>query len=71
MFGRHIPITQFSLQFILLKLERASLIESITFGKYEKTHVCNLKKFCIYGGLHPENLVELLNRYKISIAIPI
>jgi hypothetical protein len=43
-------------------LERASLIESITFGKYEKTHVCNLKKFCIYGGLHPENLVELLNR---------
>ncbi|KAI9560300.1 hypothetical protein GHT06_014315 [Daphnia sinensis] len=48
-------------QFILLKLERASLIESITFGKYEKTHVCNLKKFCIYGGLHPENLVELLN----------
>lgn len=47
-------------QFLVLKLERPSIVETITFGKYEKTHVCNLKKFKIYGGLTDENMIELL-----------
>lgn len=38
-------------------------MKSITFGKYEKTHVCNLKKFKVYGGLHDENMIELLERF--------
>lgn len=38
-------------------------MKNITFGKYEKTHVCNLKKFKVYGGLHDENMIELLERY--------
>ena len=41
-------------------------MESIIFGKYEKTHVCNLRKFMVYGGLTEENMVELLSRYVAS-----
>ncbi|KAI0218378.1 Muskelin [Lamellibrachia satsuma] len=48
-------------QFLTLKLERPAIIEAITFGKYEKTHVCNLKKFKIYGGLNDEHMIELLD----------
>ncbi|KAG8227240.1 hypothetical protein J437_LFUL003971 [Ladona fulva] len=47
-------------QFLILKLQKYSLVESITFGKYEKTHVCNLKKFKLYGGLQDDNMIELL-----------
>lgn len=48
-------------QFITLKLDKISIVESITFGKYEKTHVCNLQKFQILGGLSEDKMVELLN----------
>ena len=34
--------------------------KTITFGKFEKSHVCNLKKFKIYGGVEENNLMELL-----------
>ncbi|XP_061418708.1 muskelin isoform X2 [Lethenteron reissneri] len=47
-------------QFLLLKLARTAVVQSITFGKYEKTHVCNLKKFKIYGGMSEDNMTELL-----------
>ena len=46
----------------MLKLERPSIVQSITFGKYEKTHVCNLKKFKVFGGMSEENMTELLSR---------
>ena len=36
---------------------------SITFGKYEKTHVCNLKRFKVLGGPDEDNLIEVLERY--------
>ncbi len=49
-------------QFLLLKLSRMSVVTSITFGKFEKTHVCNLKRFKIYGGAVKEQMVELLDR---------
>ncbi|KAL8596859.1 hypothetical protein ACOMHN_060667 [Nucella lapillus] len=48
-------------QFLTLKLERPCIVEKIKFGKYEKTHVCNLKKFKIYGGLTEDHLIELLD----------
>jgi len=32
-------------QFLVLKLSQTAIVHSITFGKFEKTHVCNLKKF--------------------------
>lgn len=40
------------------------MVQSITFGKYEKTHVCNLKKFKVFGGMSEENMTELLSRYE-------
>uniref|UniRef100_A0A3B5BEF2 Muskelin N-terminal domain-containing protein n=1 Tax=Stegastes partitus TaxID=144197 RepID=A0A3B5BEF2_9TELE len=49
-------------QFLILKLERPAIVQSITFGKYEKTHVCNLKKFKVFGGMSEENMTELLSR---------
>ena len=38
------------------------LNRSITFGKYEKTHVCNLKRFKVLGGPDEDNLIEVLER---------
>jgi muskelin len=38
-------------------------MRSITFGKYEKTHVCNLKKFKVFGGMNESNMVELLEGF--------
>nr|CAB3263857.1 muskelin-like [Phallusia mammillata] len=52
--------TNYPPQFLVLKLNEPAIIRSITFGKYEKTHVCNLKKFKILGGLEESNLIELL-----------
>lgn len=48
-------------QFLILKLAEYAIVKSITFGKYEKTHVCNLKKFKIFGGLDDDNMIELLD----------
>jgi hypothetical protein len=49
-------------QFLILKLEKPSIVETITFGKYEKTHVCNLKKFKIFGGVSDSHMIQLLER---------
>ena len=56
-------ILNFVFQYLMLKLERPAIMESIKFGKYEKTHVCNLKKFKVYGGLTEDHLIELLDKY--------
>ena len=48
-------------QFLSLRLERPSLVTSITFGKYEKAHVCNLKHFKVLGGPDEDNMIELLD----------
>ena len=32
-------------QYVILKLDKPSVVTKITFGKYEKTHSCNLKHF--------------------------
>lgn len=53
----------FLLQYLILKLERPAIVLSITYGKYEKTHVCNLKKFKVFGGMSEENMTELLSRW--------
>lgn len=59
----------FSLQFLILKMERPAIAQSITFGKYEKTHVCNLKKFKVFGGMSEENMTELLSRWDVNCQI--
>jgi len=50
-------------QFLLLKLLKPAIVKSIVFGKYEKTHVCNVKKLKVLGGLTKDILIELLDRY--------
>ncbi|KAJ3076625.1 Muskelin 1, intracellular mediator containing kelch motif [Podochytrium sp. JEL0797] len=49
------------LQYITLKLDAVAVVQSITFGKYHKVHVCNMREFKIYGGLTPDNMTELLH----------
>ncbi|KAL7306121.1 hypothetical protein TKK_0001570 [Trichogramma kaykai] len=48
-------------QYIILKLQQPSIVKTITFGKFEKAHVCNARKFKIYGGLEPDKMIELLD----------
>lgn len=48
-------------QYIILFLERPAIVTHIKFGKFEKTHVCNLKKFQVFGGLEEDNMLELLD----------
>lgn len=38
-------------QFIILKLQSPVILRQITFGKYEKAHACNMKRFKIYSGM--------------------
>lgn len=49
------------LQFLMLKLDRPAILDNIVFGKYEKTHVCNLKKLKVYGGLSEDHMIEILD----------
>ena len=49
-------------QYLVLALSRPAVVTSITFGKYEKNHVCNLKRFKVFGGMEEENMIELLER---------
>ncbi|OBZ91936.1 Muskelin [Choanephora cucurbitarum] len=49
-------------QYITLKLERPAVACEILFGKFHRSHVCNLKEFKVYGGLSPDNMNELLHK---------
>jgi len=48
-------------QYLVLKLERPAVVTNITFGKYEKAHVCNLKHFKVFGGPEEDNMIEILD----------
>ena len=48
-------------QFLTVKLERPAVLTNIKFGKFEKTHVCNLKRFQVFSGLEENNLIEVLD----------
>lgn len=47
-------------QFLTLKLKRPAIVKMIKYGKFEKSHVCNIKKFRIFGGLDEKRMVLLL-----------
>ena len=49
------------MQFITLRLEKMAIVQTITFGKYHKVHVCNLKEFKVFGGQTPDNMIEILH----------
>lgn len=46
-------------QFLLLKLDRPALVRTITFGKFFKTHVCNLKEFRVLAGSSADSMFEV------------
>ncbi|CEP10390.1 hypothetical protein [Parasitella parasitica] len=49
-------------QYITIKLEQPAVACEILFGKFHRSHVCNLKEFKIYGGLDPNDLKELSHK---------
>lgn len=49
-------------QYLTLKLQNTCVVKYIKFGKYERPHVCNLKRFKVYGGLEDDTKIELLYR---------
>lgn len=57
-------------QFMTLKLDVPSIVQTITFGKYYKPHVCNLKEFKVFGGTTPDDMVELLNAGLVNDSEP-
>lgn len=51
-------------QFLLLRLERPALVRTVTFGKFFKTHVCNLKEFRVLAGSTADHLFEVIHSGK-------
>eukprot|EP00127_Corallochytrium_limacisporum_P006525 Clim_evm56s229 gene=Clim_evmTU56s229 len=49
------------IQFVQLRLSKPALVRNVTFGKFHKQHVCNLKEFKVYGGLTKTNMREMLH----------
>ena len=50
------------LQFLVLRLQQPAIVSSILFGKYEKSHACNLRKFRVHGGMDCEHMHLLAER---------
>ncbi|CAO3664670.1 unnamed protein product [Umbelopsis ramanniana] len=53
--------TNNQMQYITLKLDRPAIVHSVTFGKFHKVHVCNLKEFKVLGGASPNKMTELVH----------
>ncbi|KAJ9475087.1 LisH domain-containing protein [Pseudozyma hubeiensis] len=51
------PNGQSQKQYIILKLDKLSIVRSITFGKYHKPHPCNLRDFKVYGATSIDSLL--------------
>ncbi|CAG0882896.1 unnamed protein product [Cyprideis torosa] len=47
-------------QYIVLKLDYPAVVKRIRFGKFEKAHVCNIKRFRVDGGMTESCEVPLL-----------
>lgn len=58
-------------QFLQLQLDRPAILQKIVFGKFEKMHVCNMKKFKVFGGLEPTQVkTELLDSGLRNDSVP-
>lgn len=51
-------------------MESPSIVKTIKFGKFEKIHVCNLKRFKIYGGMTDTCPIKLLESGLKNDSIP-
>lgn len=54
-------------QHLILKLKNVAIVQQIVFGKFEKVHVCNLKKFRVYGSMDDNYYVLLLEGFVLFI----
>ena len=50
-------------QFLTLELDSTSVVKSITFGKFSRSHACNVKKMRVEGGLEEGSMVVLFEGY--------
>ncbi|KAH9176271.1 Muskelin N-terminus-domain-containing protein [Lactarius sanguifluus] len=57
-------------QWILLRLDTLSVIDSITFGKHYKQHPCNMKEFKICVGLTKDRMAEVLSATLKDDSVP-
>lgn len=48
-------------QYLLLALNQPALLGTITFGKFNKLHVCNLREFMVMAGPTEDTLVPVLH----------
>ncbi|KAI7884593.1 hypothetical protein K492DRAFT_142763 [Lichtheimia hyalospora FSU 10163] len=48
-------------QYLVLRLDQPAVACSIMFGKFHRAHVCNLREFKVYGGMDPDDMVEILH----------
>ncbi|VDC07695.1 unnamed protein product [Peniophora sp. CBMAI 1063] len=48
-------------QWLLLRLENPGIIYNITFGKYYKSHPCNMKEFKVLIGMEESDMTEVLH----------
>eukprot|EP00116_Pleurobrachia_bachei_P016291 sb/3476553/ len=46
-------------QYLTLKLDKPAVVRKITFGKFQKNHVCNLKSFTVSAGMSEEGMIEV------------
>ena len=49
-------LLNYPIQYLVLKLEHPAVVQTIMFGKCDKTHSCNLKKFQVSGGMDCEHM---------------
>jgi hypothetical protein len=43
-------------QRITVKLAAPAVVLSVVFGKYEKSHACNLRRFSVFGGMECDHM---------------
>lgn len=53
-----------------MELKQPAIVTSVLFGKYERSHVCNLRKFKIFGGMSEESMIELLDAGLKNDSVP-
>ncbi|CAI8048563.1 Muskelin [Geodia barretti] len=46
-------------QHITVKLAAPAVVLSVVFGKYEKSHACNLRRFSVFGGMECDHMYLL------------
>ncbi|KAI8333811.1 Muskelin N-terminus-domain-containing protein [Chlamydoabsidia padenii] len=49
-------------QYITIRFDQPVIARALLWGKFHRSHVCNVKEFKVYGGMDPTNMTELLSQ---------